>query len=323
MTTSSSPESSPPERPVALIAGPTASGKSGLAVALAKRIEDGGGKAVVINADSAQVYADLSVVSARPTEEEMDGIEHRLFGAWDGSVACSAARWAEVAREEIAQCHADGAVPILVGGTGMYIKVLLEGIAPIPEIDPEVRRVTRALPVAVAYEALMIEDPERATQLDPTDGQRIARALEVKRSTGVTLGDWQMAKTGGIGEEIALFPLILLPPREWLYERCDTRFAQMLASGAKDEVAALLERGLDPDLPVMRAIGVLEIAALQAGEANVDETIAAGAQATRNYAKRQYTWFRRQIDPEWPRLTTAIEMDNIQLADYFAGLLLD
>ena len=294
-----------------------------MAVALAQRIEKAGGKAVVVNADSAQVYSDLSVLSARPTEDEMDGIEHRLFGAWDGSVACSAARWAEVAREEIAKCHEEGAVPILVGGTGMYMKVLLEGIAPIPEIDPEVRRVVRELPVGVAYDALMIEDPERATMLEPTDSQRIARALEVKRSTGVTLGDWQMAKTGGIAEEIALFPLILLPPRDWLYERCDTRFSQMLASGAKDEVETLLARELDPDLPVMRAIGVPEISALLADEAAIEETIEAGAQATRNYAKRQYTWFRRQTNPDWPRITTEIESDNIDLKEYFDGLLLD
>ena len=323
MTTKSSPEKTRPERPVALIAGPTASGKSALAVALAKRIEAGGAKAVIINADSAQVYSDLSVLSARPTSEEMGGIDHRLFGAWDGATACSAARWAEVAREEIAKCHEENAVPILVGGTGMYMKVLLEGIAPIPEIDPEIRRVVRALPVETAFEALMIEDPERATLLEPTDSQRIARALEVKRSTGVTLGDWQLAKTGGIGDEIALFPLVLLPPREWLYARCDTRFAQMLASGAKDEVEALLARGLDPDLPVMRAIGVPEIRALLASEATVEETIEAGAQATRNYAKRQYTWFRRQTDQDWPRFTERVELENIALEDYFAGLLPD
>ena len=292
-------------------------------MALAKRIEASGAKAVVINADSAQVYADLSVLSARPSDEEMDGIEHRLFGAWDGAHACSAARWAEVTREEIAKCHEEGAVPILVGGTGMYIKVLLEGIAPIPEIDPEVRRVVRAMPVEIAHEALMIEDPERATLLEPTDSQRIARALEVKRSTGVTLGDWQMAKTGGIGEEIALFPLILLPPREWLYERCDARFAQMLDGGAIQEVEALLERELDPDLPVMRAIGVPEITALLSEDASKEESIDAGAQATRNYAKRQFSWFRRQTDKDWPRITNATESENIALEEYFAGLLLD
>ncbi|MEL6237547.1 MAG: tRNA (adenosine(37)-N6)-dimethylallyltransferase MiaA [Pseudomonadota bacterium] len=310
----------PAIRPVALIAGPTASGKSAVAVALAKRIEAGSAKAVVINADSAQVYSDLAVLSARPTQEEMSGIEHRLFGAWDGAVACSAARWAEVAREEIAQCHAAGAVPILVGGTGMYIKVLLEGIAPIPAIEPEIREVVRAMPVGIAYEALLIEDPERATQLEPGDSQRIARALEVKRSTGVTLGDWQMAKTGGIAEEIALFPLVLEPPREWLYERCDARFEVMLEDGAVEEVEALLARNLDPDLPVMRAIGVPEIAAMVTEGVSREATIAAGAQATRNYAKRQYTWFRRQIDKNWPRLSAQLDSENIDLEAFFAGL---
>ena len=323
MSTKSSPESSPPERPVALPPAPTSTRKSGLAAAPAKRIEAHGGKDVVIYSESTEVYTDLSVLSARPSEEEMDGVEHRLFGAWDGAVTCSAARWAEVARQEVAKCHEEGAVPILVGGTGMYIKVLLEGIAPIPAIEPEIREVVRAMPVAVAYEALMIEDPERATVLEPTDSQRIARALEVKRSTGVTLGDWQMAKTGGIGEEIALFPLILLPPRDWLYQRCDTRFAQMLDEGAIEEVEALLARSLDPDLPVMRAIGVPEIAALLASEATKEETTEAGAQATRNYAKRQYTWFRRQTDKDWPRFTEPVESKNIDLDTLFAGLLLN
>ncbi len=317
----SSSEGTEPQRPVALIAGPTASGKSAVAVALAKAIEAGGKKAVIINADSAQVYADLAILSARPTKQEMGGIEHRLYGTWDGAMACSAARWAEVAREEIAQCHADGAVPIVVGGTGMYIKVLLEGIAPIPEIEPEIRAVIRAMPLETAYATLQIEDPERALQLDPADSQRIARALEVKRSTGVTLSDWQLAKTGGIAEEIALFPLILSPPREWLYERCDARFVSMLDAGAFDEVRALLDRDLDPDLPVMRAIGVPEIIAYLTDRSTRAEMIAAGQQATRNYAKRQFTWFRRQIAGDWPVIKDTIEFDSIDLKAYFAGLL--
>ncbi len=279
--------------------------------------------AVVINADSAQVYADLAIVSARPTRAEMGGIEHRLFGAWDGALACSAARWGEAAREEIAQCHEVGAVPIVVGGTGMYMKVLLEGIAPIPEIEPEVREVVRAMPAETAYASLQIEDPERALQLEPGDSQRIARALEVKRSTGVTLSDWQLAKTGGIAEDIALFPLVLLPPREWLYERCNARFAAMIESGVLEEVDALLARNLDPDLPVMRAIGVPEIGAHLTERSTRAEMIAAGQQATRNYAKRQFTWFRRQIDKDWPRITDEIESDNIELKAYFASLLPD
>lgn len=280
-----------------------------------------GRRAVIINADSAQVYADLAVLSARPTLQDMGGIEHRLFGAWDGAEACSAAAWAKRAAAEIAALHEDGAVPVLVGGTGLYLRVLLDGIAPIPAIDPDVRSAVRALPEDAAYRLLQIEDPLRAAELNPADSQRIARALEVKRSTGVTLADWQLAKAGGIGEDVTLHPLVLLPDRAWLYARCDERFAAMVAGGAIDEVERLLARGLDPDLPVMRAIGVPEIDAFLAAEMSHDAMIAAGQQATRNYAKRQYTWFRRQPPADWPRLEGLDEHQNISIKDHFASLL--
>jgi len=185
----------------------------------------------------------------------------------------------------------------------MYLKVLLEGIAPIPEIEPEVREQVRALETADAYAALQIEDPLRADVLEPGDSQRIARALEVKRSTGVTLADWQQAKSGGIGEEIALNPLVLMPERQWVYDRCDLRFEQMLEDGAVEEVETLLARDLQPDLPVMRAIGVPEIAALIRGEITREEAVAAGGQATRQYAKRQFTWLRNQCPKDWKRVT--------------------
>jgi tRNA dimethylallyltransferase len=288
---------------VALIAGPTASGKSDLAVSLALALEERRHAAVVINADSAQVYADLEVLSARPIEADMHGVPHRLFGAWDGAQACSAADWAAAARAKIAEAHEAGAVPILVGGTGLYIRTLLDGIAPVPPIDPEVRAAVRALPVAEAYAALLREDPVRAVALAPADAARIARSLEVVRSTGRGLAEWHGKRTGGIGEAIKLHPAILLPPREWIYERCDARFAAMLRSGAIEEVAALLARGLDPSLPVMRAIGVSEIAGYIAGEWSLDEAQTRGAQATRNYAKRQFTWMRHQPPADWPRLT--------------------
>lgn len=276
---------------------------------------------MIVNADSAQVYADLQILSARPSEEEMEGIEHRLFGAWDGSEACSAAAWANRAKAEITDLHAAGAVPILVGGTGLYLKVLLEGIAPIPEIDPAVRAQVRAMDEGDAWKLLQIEDPERAAMLDPGDSQRIARALEVKCSTGVTLGDWQLAKAGGIAEEVTLHPLIVEPERQWVYDRCDARFEAMLDQGAIAEVEALLARGLDPELPVMRAIGVPEIAAWLAGEIEADEVIASGAQATRNYAKRQFTWFRRQPPADWPRVHPDWESENIDIEAAFASLL--
>lgn len=299
MSTDHSPTSTAGLPPLALIAGPTASGKSDLAV----RTALAAGRAVVINADSAQVYADLAVLSARPTEADMQGVPHRLFGAWDGTTACSAVDWATAARAEIAAAHAAGALPILVGGTGLYIRTLLDGIAPVPPIDPAVRAEVRALPVAEAYAALSREDPARAAALGPNDTTRIARALEVIRSTGRPLADWQEERTGGIGHTVSLRPLILMPERAWLYERCDRRFAQMWHGGAVAEVEALLARHLAPDLPVMRAIGVAEVTDFLAGACSELEAIAAGSQATRRYAKRQYTWLRHQPPAGWPRIT--------------------
>ncbi|WP_374414638.1 tRNA (adenosine(37)-N6)-dimethylallyltransferase MiaA [Novosphingobium colocasiae] len=292
--------------PLALIAGPTASGKSDCAVALAQELERRGRRAVIVNADSSQVYADLRVLSARPSAQDMGGIDHRLFGAWDGAQACSAADWARAAREEIAAIHAAGGVPILVGGTGLYIRTLLDGIAPVPAIDPAVREAVRALPVAEAYAALSAEDPDRAARLSPADSARIARALEVVRSTGQPLAHWQAQTQGGIGTAVTAFPTILLPERQALYVRCDLRFSTMMARGALDEVRALLARDLDPALPVMRAIGVPELAGHIAGDSSLDAAVAAAAQSTRQYAKRQFTWLRHQPPADWPRL----EYDN-------------
>jgi len=305
MSTRETPEKQSPNPSVALIAGPTASGKSDLAVRLAQELEADGRRAVVINCDSAQVYADLRVLSARPTRAEMGGIEHRLFGTWDGAVPCSAAEWAAAAKSVIAELHAAQAVPILCGGTGLYMRTLIDGIAPIPDIDPGTRSAVRALPPDDARAALEREDPEAAARLAPADRSRTTRALEVVRATGQTQRHWQARKGGGIGKQIDLYPLILLPDREWLFERCDRRFAGMLDHGAEVEVAALLKRGLDSALPVMRAIGVPEIAALIEGDLTREETIAAGQTATRQYAKRQYTWFRNQPPAEWPRRDSA------------------
>ncbi|CDO36374.1 tRNA (adenosine(37)-N6)-dimethylallyltransferase MiaA [Novosphingobium sp. KN65.2] len=288
--------------PLALIAGPTASGKSDCAVMLAQELERHGRRCVVVNADSSQVYADLQVLSARPTPEEMGGIEHRLFGDWDGAQSCSAADWADAARRTISQIHADGALPILVGGTGLYIRTLLEGIAPVPAIEPGIREAVRALPVEDAYAALRQEDPERAARLAPADAARIARALEVVRSSGKTLAQWQTETTGGIADTVTVFPAILLPERQALYRRCDLRFERMIERGALAEVEALLARDLDPTLPVMRAIGVPELAGVVRGEWTLGEATARGSQATRNYAKRQFTWLRHQPPEDWPRL---------------------
>jgi tRNA dimethylallyltransferase len=290
--------------PVVLIAGPTASGKSELALNVA---EQTGG--VIINADSAQIYRDLPILSAAPSADELKRVEHRLYGIRDGAEVCSAADWAAMARREIAAVHGEGKVPVLVGGTGLYLRTLLEGIAPIPAIDPEVRRKIRESPVEENRAKLAKLDAEAAERLKPRDTTRIARALEVVLSTGKSLSEWQKSREGGIGGEITLRPLVLLPPRDWLYRRCDDRFARMVEQGAAEEVEALLDRKLDPDLPVMRAIGVREIASWLNGDVIREEAIAAGQQATRRYAKRQYTWFAHQPPADWPRFREPVEDD--------------
>ena len=284
--------------PVALIAGATASGKSALALALAERT---GG--VIVNADSAQLYRDLPILSAAPSPGELRRVDHRLYGVRDGALPCSAAEWAGMAKAEIAEVHGSGRIPVLVGGTGLYIRTLLDGIAPVPEVDPAIRAEIRNTPVEENRSRLSEADPEAAARLKPGDQARIARALEVALSTRRTLRQWQQVREGGIGDEIALRPLILLPPRQWLYERCDARFEAMMDKGGVGEVKALLARRLHPSLPVMRAIGVREIAALLNGEIGREEALARGKQATRNYAKRQYTWFAHQPPPDWPRFT--------------------
>mgnify|MGYP003646511146 FL=1 len=281
---------------MALVVGPTASGKSALALEIAKKQPS-----VIINADSAQVYSDLAILSARPTEQEMEGIEHQLFGYIDGSEACSAARWAHDAKAAIAQAHDRGLLPVLVGGTGLYVRILLEGIAPVPEIDPAIRQDIRKLETLEAYRALQHLDPVAAERLHAADTTRIQRALEVVRSTGRPLDHWQQQKVGGIGDEIKLHPLVMLPPRDWLYERCDRRLQEMLARGAIQEVERLVARNLPKNLPVMRAIGVAEFSDWLAGNIDRESAVERAQAATRQYAKRQYTWFRNQSPAKWQR----------------------
>jgi tRNA dimethylallyltransferase len=305
----------------------------------------------IINMDASQVYADLRILSARPSVEEEAEVPHRLFGHIDGAESCTAARWAEDARAAVVEAHAAGRLPILVGGTGLYMRTLLEGIAPVPDIDPEVRAAVRAMSVAQAFANLVTEDSRAAARLAPTDTTRVARALEVVRSTGRTLKSWQGDRVGGIIDEVHPAPLILLPPRAWLLARCDARFAAMIEAGAIDEVKALRARGLDPALPVMSAIGVRELAAMLAHSSRHAELVSASTAqplrtspaagwtlkqvqgdgsdlsaadepfatavaatqlATRQYAKRQYTWFRNQCPPDWPRSEVILNHENIK-----------
>ena len=282
---------SPSDLPrLALIAGPTASGKSARALELAERA---GG--TVINADASQVYCDLRILSARPSEEEEARAPHRLFGYRDGAFPCSAAEWADDAKVAIAETLAEGRLPILVGGTGLYIRTLLEGIAPVPEIDPGVRTAVRALSAAEAHAALAQEDAEAAARLHPNDTARLHRALEVIRSTGRPVAAWRESRVGGIAAAFSIEMQTIMTPVPELYARCDLRVDQMIARGAVEEAAALRDRRLDPDLPVMRAIGVSQLIQYLAGDVALEAAVAAIKQATCNYAKRQRTWLRHQL----------------------------
>lgn len=254
------------------------------------------------------------MLTARPTAEEEARARHRLFGHVDAAdTGYNAARWAAEAEAAVFASAADGRLPILVGGTGLYIRTLLEGIAPLPPIDPAIRAAVRALPVAEAHGALAREDPQAAARLRPSDTTRVARALEVVRSTGRVLADWQARREGGIGARIRLAPLILLPERERLRARCDARLEAMWGE-AVEEVRALLARDDVPaDAPIRRAIGVPEIAAFLTGESTAAQALDAAQAATRQYAKRQVTWLRHQPSPEWLRTDATETGDQLVL----------
>lgn len=273
----------------------------------------------IVNADSAQVYRNLPILSAAPSGEDRERAEHRLYGVLDGARACSTADWAEMAKGEIRRLHGEGRLPILAGGTGLYLRTLLDGIAPVPEINSEIRAKIRGNGVVENLAELVQLDPVAATRLNPGDTTRVARALEVVKSTGRTLAEWQEQCEGGIGEAIEFKPIVLLPPRPWLYERCDRRFADMVDRGALGEVEALLARKLDPNLPIMRAIGVAELGAHLRGDMTLAQAVGAGQQSTRRYAKRQYTWFGRQPPADWPRFHEPVEGEALDRALALVG----
>lgn len=252
---------------------------------------------IIINADASQVYADLSVLTARPPAEDLALAPHRLFGHIDGMDDYSAARWAAEAKREINAAHALGVPAILVGGTGLYLDTLLNGIAPIPDIAPAVREQVRALPVSETYAALEREDPASAARLNAADTSRVARALEVVRSTGKPLGEWQARREGGIRGLGPIYGGVVMLSRDELAERAAARLDLMLAGGAIDEVASLIKRDIPKDRPVLRALGVREIDAMLADEISLEEAHALILKQTVAYQKRQRTWARgRQAD---------------------------
>ena len=279
---------------VVVIVGPTASGKSGLALKLAEELNG-----VVINADSMQVYNDLRILTARPSEDDEARAPHKLYGYRDAAEVCTAADWTADAVIEIQQTQNAGRLPIVVGGTGLYIKTLMEGLADIPEIPEEVKQAARRPRLEQGQEALYAslqeKDPDGAARLKPKDRQRVLRAWEVIEATGTPLHVWQDKPLQKPLPDARFHSVLLLPPREHLYGVCDGRFETMLEAGALAEVEALISRDLDPGLPVMKALGVPELATFLAGECSRDEAVTKAQQHTRNYAKRQITWFRTQF----------------------------
>jgi tRNA dimethylallyltransferase len=277
-------------RPAIVVAGPTASGKSALALAVARAFDG-----VVINADSMQVYRELPILTARPGPAELALAPHRLYGVLPAAERCSAGRWRQMA-EAVAMEAADR-LPVFTGGTGLYLRALTEGLSDIPPVSEEVAEAgaakLSALGAAGLHAELAALDPVMAERLSPSDSQRIFRAWTVRHSTGRSLADWQAIPPRD-GWQPCL-TLILLPPRDALYSACDARFARMVEQGALEEVRALLNLGLDPALPAMRAVGVRELAGVLAGREKLENAVTAAQQATRRYAKRQMTWIRHQM----------------------------
>jgi tRNA dimethylallyltransferase len=278
--------------PVVIVAGPTASGKSALALELAAGLAG-----IIINADSQQIYRDLPIFSAQPDAAAMRRIPHRLYGFLDAAERGSVARWRELAVAEIAAAQAAGRLPILVGGTGLYLRAIRHGLAQVPDIPQAVRTEAAALYAELGGPAfrhrLAAVDPAAAARLPPGDRTRLTRAWEVAHATSATIGEWQNRGSGHTPYRFAT--LLIMPPREALYAVCDARFAAMVAAGALDEAAALAARGLDPDLPAMKAVGVPELLRHIRGEVSLVDAVVAAQRSTRRYAKRQMTWFRHQL----------------------------
>ncbi len=284
------------DAPVIVIGGPTASGKSGLALAIAERLDG-----VVINGDAIQVYRDLRILTARPSETDERRMPHCLYGVFDATETCSAGRWQALAMAEIEAAKAAGKRAIVVGGTGLYLRALTEGIAPIPDIPADIRTATRAhyadIGSAAFHAELNARDPVMAARLEPADGQRLMRAWEVLEATGRSLALWQEEPV--VAPALDFTMIALLPPRDEVYAACDARLFDMVSGGVLDEVAALANRAeveaLDSGLPVLKAVGYPELASHLAGGTTLEAAIGAAQQQTRRYAKRQMTWFRHQL----------------------------
>jgi tRNA dimethylallyltransferase len=308
-----------------LIGGPTTSGKSNLALGLAEALKDSGG-ATIINADSMQVYSELRIVTDRPSPEDEARVPHALYGVLSGAEACSVGKWRRMAVAAIAEAYTQGRTAIVVGGTGLYLRALTEGLAYIPDIPDAIRRDARASMADKGpenfYTELAAADPKAAQAIPAGDTQRSIRAWEVWQATGRSLMDWQLdvPLEGGLSDPVA--KIVLIPNREDVYARAEARVSKMIERGVLDEIRALDVLKLAADLPVMRAVGVPEFLGVVRGDQSEEQAIVQVAQASRRFAKRQYTWFRHQT-PDWkvfsPGLTQGDAQQRAQQSERFFG----
>lgn len=280
--------------PVVIIAGPTASGKTGLALKVAEQFNG-----EIVNADSMQVYEELSVLTARPTPDEISRVPHHLFGCMSAAERCSAGKWLTMAQAAISDIHQRDALPVVTGGTGLYLKALTTGLASVPQVPPEmIDSITEHLD-DIGGEAFKAElaavDRTTADRLPASDRQRLIRAAAVFAATGRTLTDWQHAQPEAPGYAGRFLSIVLMPPREEMYAQIDARFDQMMASGAMTEAEAFAKLGLSGDLPASRAVGVAELLRVIKGEWELEFAIEKAKTSSRHLAKRQITWFKRQI----------------------------
>ena len=278
-----------------LIAGPTASGKSQAAMAVARALDG-----VVVNADSMQVYRELRILTARPSEEDEAAVPHRLYGIVSTAEPFSVGAWLQHVTDALNQIWRDGKVPVITGGTGLYFRALLDGLVQIPEVPDNIRQAWRRRLDAEGpqslHRVLCERDPAVAARVEPADGQRIVRALEVEEATGRPLSAWQGDRAeGSVLDPAQCVEIVLWPPREALYARCDARFDGMVAAGGLEEVRGLKALGLDPSLPAMKALGVRQLMSYLDGECDLEAALEDAKTWTRRYAKRQMTWFRRNM----------------------------
>ena len=277
-----------------LVAGPTASGKSSLAYALAKALDG-----IIVNADSKQIYRELRILTARPSAETQFRVPHRLYGIMSAVECCSVVRWKDLASAEIATAHREGKVPIITGGSGLYLRSLTKGLAFIPPIPCSARQAAvdtlEKLGTMAFHAELAKRDPEMAARLSCGDSHRLIRAWEVLDATGVSLAEWQRRQSTGRESELGALAFVTAPQRDTHNRTCDSRFLDMMEAGALEEVDSLLALGLSPKLPAMKALGVKPLSQHLQGLISLEQAIMQSQRDTRQYAKRQGTWFRHQM----------------------------